>query len=382
MPILNISLDQAQGTPAYRQIAEQVRHLVAAGKLKSGQRLPATRRLAEQLGLNPNTVGRAYQELEKDKVVTARRGGGTVVMAPADDPNLLLKREQRIAGIVGGSIVEALSSGYSIEELNAAFHLQLARWREEKRGAEALPVPPCEADAAPGVIRVAGSHDLALEILLDEVKGRHHGISIEVTHSGSMGGLIALKEGRAHLAGIHLLDEDTGEYNNSYVKHIFPGQRMATVHLAYRVQGLMFAAGNPKGISGIENLSRRDVVFINRQEGSGTRILLDFELKRRGIAAGDIRGYANEQNTHLAVARAIANGIADTGLGIQAAARSYGLGFLPLFRERYDLVTFDDIYRSPRLTPLRGIITSRAFKNAVSRAGGYDVSETGTMMFP
>ncbi len=174
------------------------------------------------------------------------------------------------------------------------------------------------------------SHDLALNMLVSRLRQKNPEVKIDVTYAGSLGGLIALQEGRADLAGIHLLDAETGEYNYPYVKHLLPGREMAIVHLAYRIQGLMFAAGNPKRIKGLADLRRPDVTLINRQKGSGTRILLDQELRKLGITPSDVKGYTHEVDTHLAVARGIAEGKADVGLGIEAAARASHIDFLPL----------------------------------------------------
>jgi putative molybdopterin biosynthesis protein len=156
---------------------------------------------------------------------------------------------------------------------------------------------------------------------------------------------------------------------------------MAIVHLAYRIQGLMFAAGNPKRIKGLADLGRPDVTLINRQKGSGTRILLDQELPRLGILPSGVKGYTHEVDTHIAVARGIAQGKADVGLGIEAAARASQIDFLPLYRERYDLVMPIENHRSKKLAPLLKVIASRDFQQAVTEAGGYDTSQTGTTTF-
>jgi len=218
-------------------------------------------------------------------------------------------------------------------------------------------------------------------MLVSRLRQKNPEIKIHVTYAGSLGGLIALQEGRADLAGIHLLDAETGEYNYPYVKHLLPGREVAIVHLAYRIQGLMFAAGNPKRIKGIEDLRRPDVTLVNRQKGSGTRILLDQELRRLGITPSDVKGYDREVDTHLAVAKSIVRGDADAGLGIEAAARASHIDFLPLYRERYDLVIPIEKNRSKKLAPLLGVIASKDFRKAVTEAGGYDTSQTGTTTF-
>jgi molybdate-binding protein/DNA-binding transcriptional regulator YhcF (GntR family) len=378
--MINIHLDQSISTPLYKQIGEQIRWLIANEHLRAGERIPTTRQLAQSLGINQNTVVRAYMELEQERIVVSRRRRGTVVSAKSDNPDLQVLREQRLSNIISNSMIEALSLGYSLEELDVAFYLQAARWRELKRSIREPAKHDRKKDDDLNTIKISGSHDLALDILVSQIKMLRRNMNIEVAHTGSIGGLIALREGSIHLAGIHLLDEETAEYNYSYVKHIFPGQEMAMLHLAYRIQGLMFASNNPKNIEGLEDLKRRDITFINRQSGSGTRVLLDFELKQRGIQPAEIRGYENELDSHVAVAMKIAQGEADVGLGIQAAAKSYNLDFMPLFRERFDLVTYAAIYRSGLLSPILDITTSEEFKQAVNNMGGYDTSETGTLI--
>ena len=180
------------------------------------------------------------------------------------------------------------------------------------------------------------------------------------------------------MAGIHLLDEETGEYNYPYIKRIMPNRGVAVINLAYRIQGLMFAPGNPRGIKGIADLKRPDVTFVNRQKGAGTRILLDMELRKLGMNPADVKGYGRERDTHLAVATEIVNGQADAGLGIEAAAQSCELGFLPLFRERYDLVIPMKNYRKKSFRAMLKTVGSVEFKKIVDQIGGYDTSQTGT----
>jgi molybdate-binding protein/DNA-binding transcriptional regulator YhcF (GntR family) len=379
--MLDIKLDYRSSAPLYQQIAEQLRQLIATEQVRPGERLPSIRQLSQALNVNPNTVSRAYLELEQEQIVISRRGGGTTVKLPDKAPAVRIVRQKRLLENVNEDIIKTLSQGYSPEELEAAFYLSLERWREERQNAAGEPpeIPATREDTS--VIRIVGSHDLALNILLDLLRQREEGLSIEVTHAGSLGGLIALQEERADLAGTHLLDEETGEYNYPFIKRILPGREIAVVNLAYRTQGLMFVAGNPLKITGLTDLQRPDVVFVNRQKGSGTRVLLDLQLKHLGILPSKIRGYEIEFNTHLAVASHIAHGKADVGLGIEAAARGNNLDFLPLFRERYDLVIPIANYRSQRLATMLEIIGSSEFKKIVDEVGGYDTSQTGTTIF-
>jgi len=285
---------------------------------------------------------------------------------------------------MNSTILDALSLGYNADEIEAAFYGHLDRWREEKKqkaitfGQEIRLMPQAHREHT---LNFAGSHDMALSILLSHLKQKKPEINIEITYTGSLSGLMALQQGKADVAGIHLLDEETGEYNYPYVKHILPGREMVIVHLADRIQGLMFIPENPKKIKGIADLKQPDVTFINRQKGSGTRLHLDLKLKQLGINPNEVKGYERELDTHLAVAISIASGEADVGLGIEAAAKARDLGFLPLFKERYDLVIPIEIYRSELFKSLSEIIKSHNFRKVVDNIGGYDTSQTGTTTF-
>jgi len=188
---------------------------------------------------------------------------------------------------------------------------------------------------------------------------------------------VAIRDGLCHIAGSHLLDPATGEYTLPYLDRILPGADVSVVRLVHRDQGLIVAAGNPLGLAGIGDLTRADVRYVNRQRGAGTRVLLDHELAQRGISPGDVGGYAREEPTHLAVAAAIAAGRGDAGLGIMAAARAFGLDFVPVTREPYDLVVTPDAMDSPLLAPLWALLHSDRFQAAVTELGGYTTKEMG-----
>jgi putative molybdopterin biosynthesis protein len=290
-------------------------------------------------------------------------------------------RQRRLSSLASDSILEALSLGYSPEEVEAAFHVHLARWREERKNIAEILEKEDKRRKSPDTILIVGSHDLALDLLVGQLKQRNPEVSVKIIHAGSLAGLIALQEERADLVGIHLLDEETGEYNYPYIKHILPGRELAIVHLAYRIQGLMFAKNNPKQVQGLEDLRRPDITFVNRQKGSGTRVLLDLQLRQHGILPSEVEGYERTLDTHLAVALSIAKSEADAGLGIEAAARACDVDFLPLFRERYDLVIPVEKYKSKLLSPLWEIIASDDFRAVVSNVGGYDTSQTGETSF-
>jgi len=223
-----------------------------------------------------------------------------------------------------------------------------------------------------------GSHDLTIDLLASAVKEASDGrITISSSNIGSMGGLIAVGKGIAHFAGSHLLDTETGDYNRSWLKKYLPGADIALVTLVHRHQGLMTLKGNPKAIRSVSDLLRPDVALVNRQAGSGTRILLDYELKKSGIGADSISGYGNEEYTHMSVAMAVTSGRADVGMGILAAARALDLDFIPVARERYDLVVPVRLLKDPRIALLLDIIRSDKFREQVLVLGGYEIEETG-----
>jgi putative molybdopterin biosynthesis protein len=229
-------------------------------------------------------------------------------------------------------------------------------------------------------IVVIGSHDLALDLLASHLRRFAPDTRLASANVGSLGGLLALKRGDAHLAGAHLLDEETGEYNRPFIERQLPGADVVLVNLAYRDQGLLVPPGNPAGIRSLADLAQPRVRFVNRQKGSGTRILLDYHMRQVGIAAEQIAGYEQEEFTHMAVAAAVLSGKASAGLGILAAARALDLEFIPLFKERYDLVVPRRHWEGELLAPLRQALASDDYRQAVVALGGYDLSQIGVLM--
>jgi putative molybdopterin biosynthesis protein len=234
------------------------------------------------------------------------------------------------------------------------------------------------ADIANTIV-VIGSHDLALDLLASHLRRFAPDVRLVSANVGSLGGLLALKRRDAHMAGSHLLDEQTGEYNRPFVERLLPGEEIVLVRLADRDQGLIVPPGNPQSLRSLDDLTRPDVHFVNRQKGSGTRVLLDYHLKRQGIQPERIAGYEREEYTHMAVAADVLSGTATAGLGILAAARALGLEFIPLFKERYDLVVPRRHWESQLFEPLRQTLASPAYRQAVVDLGGYDVAEMGSI---
>lgn len=234
--------------------------------------------------------------------------------------------------------------------------------------------------AVEGTILAVGSHDVALDILASRIALADPAVTLASANVGSMGGIMAIKERQAHVAGTHLLHPESGEFNIPYVlERLEPGS-FALVTLCLRSQGLMVPPGNPKGITGVEDLERDDVLIINRQRGSGTRLLLDYRLKEAGVDPGRVTGYEREMFTHTAVAAAVQGGTADTGLGVLAAARALGLDFVPVASERYDLLVLDSFVGTAGYRAMIGAITDPEYRRQVEALGGYDLSGAGEVL--
>ncbi|MDI6870161.1 MAG: molybdopterin biosynthesis protein [Bacillota bacterium] len=225
-------------------------------------------------------------------------------------------------------------------------------------------------------ILLAGSHDPLLDLLGSLLARAYPGRGLAVAPLGSLGGLLALARREAHLAGSHLLDEATGEYNLPFLAQYLP-EPAAAINLVYRQQGFLVPPGNPKSIRDWPDLTRPDVSFINRQRGSGTRLLVDQELKKRGIDPAAVHGYDREEYTHTGVAAAIRAGTADVGLGLYSAARALDLEFIPVAEERYDLIILERELATERIACLLDIVRSADFREAAARLGGYDTRRSG-----
>jgi putative molybdopterin biosynthesis protein len=227
-------------------------------------------------------------------------------------------------------------------------------------------------------IVIIGSHDITLDVLANEMRAADRGVRIASGNVGSLGGLMALQKGTAHVAGSHLLDPETGEYNIPYIKRYLK-MPVHVFNLAEREQGLIIRKGNPHKVSGIEDLVRGDLSFVNRQRGSGTRILLDYKLQEMGIDPSQIQGYDNEEYTHMNVAVAVLNGVADVGLGIMAAARALDLDFIPVLKEQYDLVIPSSLVNDSNIQLLISVARSEGFKERVKGLGGYNPERSGAL---
>lgn len=224
-----------------------------------------------------------------------------------------------------------------------------------------------------------GSHDMTLDVLTQAL-GSHQRRLVSA-NAGSMGGLIALGRGEAHFAGSHLLDTATGEYNISYIQKYLRGRNVRLFDWVERIQGLIVRKGNPKKIRSLDDLWRSDVVYINRQKGSGTRVLLDDAINRLGKTCEGIQGYEREEYTHLGVAAAVSSGRADCGLAIHAAAHALDLDFVPLFSERYQLVIPVQFADSDLLAPIFELMAEAKFRQQVALMPGYNSDHMGEEIF-
>ena len=232
------------------------------------------------------------------------------------------------------------------------------------------------------VLVIVGSHDNTLDLLANELMGIENPIHLASTHLGSMGGITAASEASAHLAGMHLFDPESNDYNFPFLAKYAPGLKFKLINLAIRHQGLIVPPGNPKNIRDIHDLAEKNIVFINRQKGAGTRILLDHHLKNAGILPDSITGYDKEEFTHMAVAVNVLSGAADCGLGIMAAATALNLDFVPLARERYDLLIPDYSFDDPKVDILLSLVKSDHFKKKIKSMGGYETDLSGMEMKP
>jgi len=273
----------------------------------------------------------------------------------------------------GSGMVTSLTQADGIIRIPA-----LSEGLNENEATEVELLKPLEEIA--NTVVMVGSHDLTLDLLAN-LLGRYYPPVFLSSHSvGSLGGILAIRNGNCHMAGSHLLDPETGEYNFPYIHTYLNGMEVKVIHLVWREQGLFVQRGNPKKVKGLDDLLRKDITFINRQKGSGTRILLNHTLKNLSLDSNQIRGYEKEEFTHMAVASTVASGVADAGLGILSAARAMDLDFIPIAKERYDVIIPSIYFEDEKVQKVIETIRSDEFKRMVLQMGGYDVSRTGELL--
>jgi putative molybdopterin biosynthesis protein len=305
------------------------------------------KRMASHLGVEEFvrvTLGRVQNKLV---AVPLRRGAGVITTMVQADGLMRIP-----------SLTEGINAG---EEMD----IELLRPAEEIERA----------------ILCAGSHDLSIDILGNELRRLHPGFKIAASNVGSMGALLSVQRGETHVGGTHLLDPATGEYNIPDIKRLIPHTPVVLVHLVRRQQGLLVQRGNPRNIAGLSDLTGNEVVFVNRQPGSGTRVLLDYALRKLAMDPGNIRGYEREEFTHMAVAVAVASGLADVGLGVQSAAHALGLDFIAVGEEEYELLFLRSFYESQSGAKLIEVVRSPGFRHAVEALGGYNASRSGEIVY-
>lgn len=359
-------------TPLYQQIAETVRQDILYGSLPPGSQLPPVRVMAERWRCTAGTVQRAYAELRREGLVTSRGGQGTRV-ADTGTSRAVAQAPLRRATLVNQAerfLLEMMATGHEPGEVEQAMRDAVDRWRV----VEQAPVR-----SVPGVLRFVGSHDPAVALIAERFDEIAPDASLRVGYAGSLGGLMALARGEADLAGCHLWDAQCDCYNVPFVEHLLPGRRVALLTLAQRRLGLMVPASNPGGVRELMDVAREELRFVNRQPGAGTRVWLDAQLRRLDVDPARVVDYEHEVATHSAVAQEIAAGRADVGLGVEATALAYGLDFVPLTTERYDLAIPIETWSMEPVQRLAVWLSSEPAKSAIAALGGYDIAETGVV---
>ena len=355
----------------YKKIADDVRNRIISGELNPGDRLPSVRSMTKEWNCTVGTVQHAYHSLAEMGLTISQSGRGTHI---ANSQLLEKDLPKRRASLVRRSedfISETMASGYSISEIEQAFQVAIDHLRI---------VNQINTLQLANEIICTGSHDLALAWIASHFGEIVNGYSMSTNFTGSLGGLIALAEGKAHVAGSHLWDKDTDTFNIAFVERFFPGKRMVLITLAFRQIGLILPGGNPLQIKTIADLTKSGVVFINRQAGSGTRVWLDDYLQDSHINPDSINGYAHTSSTHSDIGRAIADGNANAGIGLQATAMQFGLDFIPLRQERFDLVTYQEYLNKPAFNSLIAWLKTPIARQLIESLGGYDTHQSGEVI--
>jgi molybdate-binding protein/DNA-binding transcriptional regulator YhcF (GntR family) len=355
----------------YKKIADDIRNRIISGKLKPGDRLPSVRSMTKEWNCTVGTVQHAYHMLSEMGLTISQSGRGTHI---ANSQLLEKDLPKRRASLVRRSedfISESMTAGYTISEIEqtlqvAIDHLRIVNQINTKQYANE--------------IICTGSHDLALAWIASHFGEIVNGYSMSTNFTGSLGGLIALAEGNAHVAGSHLWDKDTDTFNNAFVERFFPGKHMALITLAFRQIGLILPDGNPNQLSGIADLTKNGVDFINRQPGSGTRVWFDNYLSENNIDSNLINGYTHIGYTHSDIGHAIASGSANAGIGLQASAMQFGLDFIPLRQERFDLVTYQEYLDKPAFKTLIAWLKTPIARQLIESLGGYDTHQSGEVI--
>jgi len=355
----------------YQQIVESIRDDILSGVIKPGESLPPMRKMTETWNCTTGTIMRAYQELAHQGLIISHVGKGTKVVDNPSGQDQSPLRKATLFNRTEAFLLEIITAGYAPDEIEQSMRTALDRWKTFSTPQEASPA---------NVLRFIGSHGPALAMIAAQYHEANPELTLRLSFTGSLGGLIALAQKNADLAGCHLWDETTDTYNEPFVRKLLPGQKVALLTLAHRRVGLIFTQGNPLGLNDLTDLAKPGIRFVNRQQGSGTRVWLDAQLHRAGINPSSIAGYQDEKMTHSEVARAVSKGQAEVGLAVETAALSFGLDFKLLTTERYDLVIPAEQFASGPIRTLLGIIESAEFKRRVEALGGYSTHSTGEII--
>ena len=352
----------------YLRITGSVQRDIDNGMYKPGDLLPSIRSMAQAWNCTNGTVQRALRELEAAGLVSTHVGKKTRVIgvppyAPADSLQRahLIHRAETF-------LLESMTAGHTPLEVEDAFRIAINRWRT---------VVQPQTGLSANTLRFSGSHDLVVAWMATHFGEITAGCALKLNFSGSLSGLTSLQKGEADIAGTHLWDESTETYNVEVVKSMFPEGGIALITMAQRRLGFMLKPGNPRQIHAVKDLARPRVRFVNRQPGSGTRVFLDALLRRNKIDAAQIVGYTDERSTHSEIAAQVAESRADTGIGLEAAAKAYGLEFIPLTTERYDLVLKESTFQLVCVQQMLNWLKSDAFHDLLLRLGGYEYTQSG-----
>lgn len=354
----------------YLRIAGSIRRDINDGNYKPGDHLPSIRGIAETWNCTNGTVQRALRELEAAGLVSTHVGKRTRVigipqLVPADSlqrANLIHRAET--------FLLESMTAGYTPLDVEDAFRVALNRWRSA--------VQP-QTRLSANTLRFSGSHDLAVAWMATHFGEIAPGYLLKLNFSGSLRGLQSLQKSECDIAGTHLWDEQTETYNAPFIEQLLPGEKVALITLAQRRLGFMLKPGNPKQILRIENLAKPGIRFVNRQPGSGTRVLLDALLQKMNIDPARIAGYTDELTTHSEVAAEVARSRADTGIGLEAVAKAYELDFILLTTERYELAVKETTFQLAPIQQMIDWLKKEEFRVLLNRMGGYESMESGNI---
>jgi putative molybdopterin biosynthesis protein len=352
----------------YNKLAEVFRKQILSGEIKPGEKLPSVRAVADQWTCTIGTVQKTYQLLSEQGLVSSHAGQGTIVIYGKSPNQYIPFRRAQLLHRSESFLLEVLGAGYHPDEVEEAVREALDRLSVVQK----VTTSPDKA-----TIRFNGSHDIMVAWIASHFNQIAPGFTVQLNFTGSLHGLIALENNQAEFAGCHLWDEATDSYNIPFIQKLLPGKKLEVITLATRTMGLMVAPGNPSKILSLEDIARPGIRFINRQDGSGIRVWFDAHLRQKGISSIDIEGYDREVSTHSDVALEIAEKKADAGLGLEAAAVQYGLEFIPLTQEKYDLVFLDAILMHPAVIPLLDWLASPAARKEISKLPGYQTDRTG-----